>query len=338
MAVSKRSRREFEGKVIDVHAHVGVSLGMYARGEYPYAQTLEGLAYRMRAGKVDAAVCFPFTPDLYFNYDGVVRGELVPADAALSPAPYAAENRCLMREVFEDCPELSDRFLPLVCVDPGRTVDAQLEKLAELVGEFPIYGVKVNPVLCQSPVAGLLGVGAPLLDFAEERGLPVLFHTNPFGTDAYSDTADVFRIIERRPRLRFCLAHCLLFHRESLERAAAAENVWVDTAAMKIQVALLADLFESEARREDCIDADYDDYRAVLGTLCEAYPDTMIWGTDSPAYAYRCRRKQREGTYAEFRYKATYEDEVAARDGLSEDLRRKVSTVNTLDFIFGPDT
>ena len=336
MAVSKRPRADFDGKTIDAHTHVGVSLKAYALGEYPYAQTAEGLAYRMRACGVDAAVVFPYTPDLYFDFSQLLRGEIVPADEPVSPAPYAAENRLLMREVFDYCPELSDRFLPFVSVDPARAVDAQLDELTRLAGEYPIYGIKINPVMSQSKVGALLDTGAPLLDFAAERDLPLLIHTNPFGTDAYSDTADVFRIIERRPGLRYCLAHCILFHRDYLERANATDNIWVDTAAMKIQVELMADLFRGEVRREDCIDADYDDYLAVMRTICEMFPDTMIWGTDSPAYAYICRRKQAEGAFYEFNLKATYEDEVAALNAVDDGLRTKIGSANTLDFIFGP--
>ncbi|MFO7899322.1 MAG: amidohydrolase family protein, partial [Planctomycetota bacterium] len=212
MAVRRRLRADFEGKTIDGHAHAGVSLKAYALGEYPYAQSVEGLAYRMRACGVDGAVVFPYTPDLYFEFAALSRGEMVPVAGPVSPAPYAAENRLLLRELFDYCPELSDRFIPFVSVDPGRAARAQLDELTRLAAEYPIYGVKINPVLCQSHVAGLLDAGAPLLDFAEERGLPLLAHTTPLSEDEYSRASDVFRIIEARPALRFCLAHCLLFH------------------------------------------------------------------------------------------------------------------------------
>ena len=337
MAVNVRPRSDFVSQTIDVHAHVGASLKAYAQGEYPYAQTAEGLAYRMRACGVDAAAAFPLAPELYFDLTKLAIGEMAPADEPVSPAPYAAENRMLMREVFDFCPELSDRFLPFVCIDPARAIDAQVAELKKLEIEYPIHGIKVNPVLCQSKVIRLLDAGAPLLDFAEGRGLPLLIHTTPFGEDEYSQAADVFQVIEARPGLRFCLAHCLLFHKEYLRRADVAPNLWVDTAAMKIQVELVAELFGGDVRREDCIDADYPDYLAVMRTLCETYPDTIIWGTDSPAYAYICRRKQADGVFRDFNYKATYDDEVAALNVLGPDLRRKVGGTNALDFIFGPD-
>ena len=45
-------RHRLEGKVLDVHAHVGVELKAYARMEYPYAQSIEGLYYKQLAGSV----------------------------------------------------------------------------------------------------------------------------------------------------------------------------------------------------------------------------------------------------------------------------------------------
>ena len=337
MALTRRTRKHLEGKTIDVHSHVGVSLKAYAAVEYPYAQTIEGLAYRQRSAAVDVNVVFPFTADLYFDPAKLLDGEMVPASRPISPTPYAVENRLLLREVFDYCPELSDRFLPFVCVDPARDVDGQSAELRRLASAYPVYGVKVNPVLCQSKAIELLGRGGALLDFAEERNIPLLFHASPVAEDEYSRAEDVFRVIEARPRLRFCLAHCVLFYKDFLRRADDAPNIWVDTAAMKIQVQLVSEWLGREIPRDAVIDADYSDHLAVMRTICEAFPHTMLWGSDSPAYSYICRRKQGEGMYREFRYKATYEDEVDALRTLPTDLRRKVAGTNTLDFLFGTE-
>jgi hypothetical protein len=82
-------------------------------------------------------------------------------------------------------------------------------------------------------------------------------------------------------------------------------------------------------------DADYSDHKAVMIALAERFPDTIIWGTDSPAYSYICRRKQGEGSYAEFRLKAVYEDEKEALDALPEELRLKACNINSVRFLFG---
>ena len=335
MAVTRCSRDELEGKVIDAHAHVGVSLKAYALVEYPYAQTVEGLYYRQLAGGVDVNVVFPFSADLYFDPARLMEGEVTLAREPLSPCPYAVENRLVMREVFDYCPEISRRFLPFVCIDPGRAVAEQINQLEKLERDYPIYGIKVNPVACQSHVTELLRRGRAFLDFARERDIPFLFHATTLPGEEYSQAADVFPIVERRPELRFCFAHCLLFHREFLERADALSNVWVDTAAMKIQVEWLREETGKTVPASQLVDADYDDHMQVMRTLCERFPDTMIWGTDSPAYSYVCRRKQAEGKFYEFSLKGTYEDELAALKTLPEPLQKRVSNRNTLDFLFG---
>ncbi|HOX06742.1 MAG TPA: amidohydrolase family protein [Planctomycetota bacterium] len=337
MAAERLTRAKLAGKVIDGHSHAGVSLKAYALGEYPYAQTVEGLAAQQATGGVAASVVFPFSADLFFEPAALPEGRLVPAAEPLSPAPYAAENRLLLREIFDYCPELSRRFLPFVSIDPAREVAAQVRELTRLAGEHPFYGIKVNPVGCQSRAAELLGAGAALLDFAEERGLPLLFHATTLPGEEYSQAADIFRIIERRPKLRFCLAHGLLFHRGWLDRAAAAPNVWVDTAAMKIQVEFMrGELASGRVARGDFLEADFSDHLAVMRALCDRHPDMVVWGSDSPAYSWICRRKQGEGVYQEFRLKGAYADEVAALNALGPELRAKVGGANALDFVFGP--
>ena len=113
------------------------------------------------------------------------------------------------------------------------------------------------------------------------------------------------------------------------------ENVWVDTSAMAIQVQVVASGSPVMATGSDRFDADYRDHRRVFVALAEAYPETILWGTDSPYYSFIARRKQGEGAFAEFRLKARYEDEKAALDSLPADLREKVSNTNTLRFLFG---
>ena len=61
----------------------------------------------------------------------------------------------------------------------------------------------------------------------------------------------------------------------------------------------------------DLIDVDFSDFRRVMTSLCEEYPNTIIWGSDSPAYTYHSGRKRGKDTYQEYALKGTYEDEIA---------------------------
>lgn len=179
------SARDLLGRVTDVHSHVGVSIRAYGRLEFPYCQSIEGLTYRQRANGVDYGVVFPLSPGLYLDVPTRVReGRRVPADRPLSGAPYEHENRVLSAELFHYCPEHQDRLLPFVCVNSGREIQRQLHALCALEREFSIYGIKVSPVLCQSPVTALLQQGAPLVEFARDCDVPVLVrditrHPNP---------------------------------------------------------------------------------------------------------------------------------------------------------------
>lgn len=323
-------------KVTDVHAHVGASIGAYARHEFPYCQSLEGLYYRHLANRVDYGVVFPFSADLYFDIPTLARlGLMIPSDQPLSATPYERENRLLFTEVFTFCPEYRARFLPFVCADPERDIPGQIDALQALELEFPIYGIKISAVGCQSRLAGLLGVGQPLLTFAAERDLPLLFHVTVHPQEHYSQVSDALKIAERHPELRFCLAHCLGFDQACLERAAAAPNVWVDTSALKIQVQLAHENSLITALPADRFDWPYDDHRQIMRQLLEHYPETIVWGSDSPAYSYICRRQQAPGVVTEFRLKANYEDERAALDALPEIARRQASSTNTIAFLFG---
>ncbi len=323
-------RADLVGKVIDVHSHIGIALREAAQVNYPYCSSAEDLAYRHKANGVDAGVVFPIAPTLYYDLPTIIEtGELRPAARPVSRVPYERENRLVLTDVYRFCPEHSQRFLPFISVDPGRLIQEQIDSLMELEQEFAIYGVKIHPLMSQAKALSLLDVGAPLLTFFAERNWPLLFHASNDPTDQFSQTVDILQVAERHPELRFCLAHCIGCHRALLERADALHNVFVDTAALKIQV----ELFRAE-KSPDMLDLDYSDHCAVFRELVRRYPTTMLWGSDAPYHSYITRRLQGPGVYREFRLKGTYEQEKQAWDALSPAQRAQVSA-NTVRFLFG---
>jgi predicted TIM-barrel fold metal-dependent hydrolase len=235
--------------------------------------------------------------------------------------------------VYEYCPEIAHRFLPFLCVDPGREVEEQLGVLEECVDRYPVYGIKIAPVSVQVCILELLTAGERFLGFARERNLPFLVHTTGDPSEAYSQPADVLAVAEAQPDVRFCLAHCAVFAREHLERVHTMQNAWFDTSALKIQVQMVHEDSPLVPPASKRFDTDYSDYRRVMCDLAEAYPESIIWGTDSPAYSFICRRKQAEGSYAEFRLKGTYLEEKAALDALPADLRIRAGGANALQWL-----
>jgi predicted TIM-barrel fold metal-dependent hydrolase len=281
-------------------------------------------------------VIFPFSSDLYSDIFGFTRtGIFKAADKPISSSPFAIENNLIFKEVFDFCPELSNRFLPFVSIDTGRAIKAQVKELEKINDRYPIYGIKVLGVATQSKVIKLLDESRVFLDFAESLDIPMLFHTTPTRDDEYSNVDDVLRVVEKRPGIRFCLAHCILFHQHYLDLADQAKNVWIDTAALKVQVDLLMDYIGNGVDEKDLIDADFSDYKKVMRYLCDKYPETIIWGTDSPAYSYITRRRQGKDTYRDFRYKGTYEDEINALKSLSNKQMEKAGSINAIKFLFG---
>ncbi len=174
-----------------------------------------------------------------------------------------------------------------------------------------------------------------MVEWASERDLGFLLHISADPDEAYSQVRATFDLTQQFPETRFCLAHCAAFDKWVLEAAGAAPNVWVDTAALKIQVQAALENNPAMAALPDRFESDYTDHRRVLADLAEAWPDTIVWGSDSPAYSYICRRKQAEGHWLDFCLKGTYEDEVVALASLDPALRQQLANTNPLRFIFG---
>lgn len=331
----KYTKEGLQNKIIDVHSHIGVALKEYACVEFPYCQSAEGLYYKQSKNGVDFGVVFPFSADLFFNQDKFLSNQRVPSEQPLSKAPYQTENEMVLKEVFLFCSEYENRFLPFVSVDPGRLQAEQIENLLALEKQYNFYGIKINPLYCQSSVLSLLGRGKVFLDFARQRSLPFLIHSTSDEREQLSYAKNVFSVIEENQDLRFCLAHCLGFSSAFLEKANRMANVWVDTSALKIQSQMARENSPIVETPEKRFKSNYADHRQVMLDLARAFPETIIWGSDSPAYSYICQRKQGENAVAGFNLKGSYEEEKAGLDFLPDPLKYKVSNENTLNFLFG---
>jgi hypothetical protein len=84
----------------------------------------------------------------------------------------------------------------------------------------------------------------------------------------------------------------------------------------------------------DRLECDCSDHLKVMQALVERYPETIVWGSDTPYHSYITRRLQADGYYREFRLKGTYEQEKAEFDVLSSEQRHQLG-LNAIQFIFG---
>ena len=178
---------------------------------------------------------------------------------------------------------------------PGRMAAEQVAVLESLADRYPVYGLKVMATASQMPINALLTEGRPLLEFARRRNLPFLFHTTVDPDEPFSHPRLCFEVIDANPDLRFTLAHCIGFLKKWLDRADAAPNVWVDTAAFVIQVQATHEGHPAMAQEPDRFPANYSSPADVIAKLVAAYPNTFLWGSDSPYYQFISRRKQGTG-------------------------------------------
>jgi predicted TIM-barrel fold metal-dependent hydrolase len=250
----------------------------------------------------------------------------------VSAAPYVLENRLLCEEVYEKVPAAATRLLPFACIDPARRVQTQLRELERLSERYPIYGLKLSGVMIQSSHAHLLARGEGFVRFARERNIPILLHTTAYAGDRFCHNSINLRIARQFPSVRFCMAHCMGFDKTCLDEADAMENVFVDSAAMKIQIEVPPEVMAPPERR---FGSDYSDFRRVFADLAAAYRRTLIWGSDSPAYSYFEKRRYADGTTVDFCLRGSYAQEKSALDAL-RGLRLAVANRNTCRFLFGP--
>ena len=313
--------------LIDCHNHLGVDLFFYLNGFHPYAQDLPALTTEGRHCGVDRWVVFPMVSNLAFDVPAMRTGQLVAGGC--EGVPYAFENERMLREIYELYPDLGRRTLPFAILDPMREPAAQLQKLRELHAQYPFYGLKIQATIIKSDIKALLGVGRGFLDLAAELNLPFLIHSSVAPADVWSQAKDIIAIAAATPQVRFCVAHSCRFDRACLDRIAELPNTWFDCSAHRIHCEGVVSGLGFVAPESVRFPADYRDPTAVLHAMAEAYPNKLIWGSDTPFQSYVDQNIALRSTYAE---------EVACVQALPPTLRRAVGHDNLLTLLELNDT
>jgi predicted TIM-barrel fold metal-dependent hydrolase len=312
--------------ILDCHNHIGVELGNYMAGNYPYGQDLPTLVNLDPAGRVDRWVLFPHCMNLSFTLESMRDGELKPG--GIESVPYALENRRMLHEIHDLFPDLAPRIIPFVILDPLRKTQEQVAVLRELREQYPIYGLKIQATVIQSDVTALLREGRCFLEFAAEFNLPFVIHTSYLPSDIWSQSSDILKVAEATPEVRFNLAHSCRYERVCLDRIAELPNTWFDCSAHRIHVEAVQRGLPIVAPEAERFPANYDDPTAVLLALAEAYPDKLLWGSDSPAQSW---------VSGDIDLLSTYTEELDCILALPDDLRQKAACDNILDWLQLPD-
>ena len=219
--------------------------------------------------------------------------------------------------------------------DPTREVEKQTEIMEELLEKYPVYGLKTATTYIQSFVNDLETKGKPILDFVKRHNLPILFHSSVHPADPWASVYDIVDFAERHFDIRVCIAHSARFTKPVLEKAAQLKNCYVDLSAFIIHCKLAVVNSESVASEDIRFPGDYNNPLSVMTDLIKSYPDTMIWGSDTPFYYWIQKYYTADGKLSEERLECGFKEETDLLKNLPIELKYKAAYTNIIKFIFG---
>ena len=316
--------------IIDAHTHVGISTSNYiASASYPYAMSFEDLVVRMDALGIDNSIIFPFESSYYplFGDDEAI------SSPARSSFPYEKENENLLREIFDVFPEYAERAIPFAMFDPSQKTAEQAIALETLYAKYPICGLKTLTTYIKAFVKDFQRPGNELKAFAIKHQLPITFHCSWIKEDVWANVFDILDIAEATPELNFALAHSARFSKIALERAAALPNCFVDISAFKIHCDLAVEQSEIVACGSDAFATDYSNPEGALQQLAEAYPETILWGSDTPYHYFAQKYIDPNGKVIDCRLFSRYDREMKILQSLPAELRQKIAYDNIMKFL-----
>ena len=321
--------------LLDVHTHLGADLALFYNGDYPYAISAEDHGVRMARSGIEACVCFPFIYSSYFQPAAFRRGQLRRDPRSDSGFPYAFENERLCCEIYEAFPEFVGRLLPFACFDPARRLREQAAGVRALAARYPLFGLKTATSYLQSHITTLLGKGGCLLDLAAELDIPVTMHCAVLPGDPWGNVFEILKVVKARPDVRFAIAHSCRFDRRALDAAHQLANCFVDFSAFHIHCTLAQQNHPAVAAIADRFPADYRDHAAAMQSISEAYPTTMLWGSDTPAHLWKSRFRNEDGQIIWMDLPCGPTVEVEELRKLPIPLQRRIAHDNTVRYLFG---
>ncbi|GAF85966.1 unnamed protein product, partial [marine sediment metagenome] len=205
-----------------------------------------------------------------------------------------------------------------------------------LARDYPVYGLKTVTSYIQSYVKHLLTKrGSAFLDLAARHDWPILIHSAVHPGDPWANVFDILAVARARPDLRIGIAHTARFCRRALEMANDLPNCFVDLSAFHIHCRLARDNSPTVSPGDERFPADYRRPLSAMKKIVRAFPDTMIWGTDTPAYRFFGSFTDDTGRTLTVRLECDWDTEVKALRRLAPATVRRIAHDNTLRFLFG---
>lgn len=321
--------------IIDIHTHIGISPKFFYQYGYPYALSFEDMVVRMEMLGIDHSVVFPFVDSAYYVNDN--ESTTVKTTTQFCNFPYEIENRNLLNEVNEIFPQYSHKALPFLMFDPSRETQKQAKSMEALIDKYPVFGLKTASTYIQGFVSDMETIGKPILDLARKKQLPITFHSSVHPKDPWAQADDIVALAERNPDIRFCIAHCARFLEPVLEKANKLDNCFVDYSAFIIHCKLAVKDSTSVAKKALRFEANYKAPLSVMEKLAEAYPKTMLWGSDTPFNYWIQKYYTGDGKLEEERLECGFNEETDLLKSLPAKMINDIAYKNNLRFLFGEE-
>ena len=278
---------------------------------------------------------FPFSLHRVFQVGSVSSRAVSSRPAGQLGVPLRVRNLRLCREIYEAFPESAGRLLPFVFFDPARRPREQAAGIRKLAARYPLFGLKTATSYQHSLITTLLGKGRCLLDLAAELNIPVTIHSAVLPGDPWANVFEILKVVKACPEVRFAIAHTCRFDRRALETAAGLANCFVDFSAFHIHCTLAQQNHLAVAAKPDRFPADYRCHAAAMQKIAEAYPSTMLWGSDTPANYWKSRFRNDQGQEVWMDLPCGPTTEVEELRKLPVPLQQKIAHHNSTRFLFG---
>ena len=113
------------------------------------------------------------------------------------------------------------------------------------------------------------------------------------------------------------------------------DNCFVDLSAFIIHCQLVLQNSAAVATEDIRFPADYSDPLTAMTQLAEAYPETILWGSDTPFYYWIQKYYTGNGELVEDKLSCGYKEEAQLLNNLPIEIKTKIAYNNSMRFIFG---
>lgn len=314
----KKPRKQFDGKLIDVHTHAeGIDFYNYTHNFTPTSMETVLLSQIVEKSKIDLAVTFPIQNTLYFNPNSYISNQdFLPT--GIMRFPFEMENARLLDVI--KCFGI-ENILPFLSFSLNDKVDEQVEFLESKIKNEFIYGLKYHPQ-CDRHNIGDLEMYPAIIRLLRRYNIPILIHS---GKSRIANPIDVLRFAQKHPDIRVCIAHLGRFKKELFEEYfdEPLENLYFDMAPF--------DYLFSSANKDDAflLGNDLENKLESISVLYEKLSHNLLWGTDFPWI------NSIAISNASPLDKMSYNSVVETLCELQFEIKKKIANENVLRFIYG---